>query len=212
MNKFIYGILAVAIAIGGYIGFQKYQASQVVQASSPMVKEATLRTKVVADLLINPGNATWEEAFKSTAEAVTKIKDLSLVVQSQDASSNPEAINAATDYMSACQTFIRSANALFRARFEHSSAIENADKLLEEKPSSNPYIQEHRMELLENAIKRLEAVKNKLVDVQKEAQQALSMLKEATASAGKFYPEDALLNAKLTNQLDEYFGIEDSTK
>lgn len=199
----------IVIAAGGYYGFTKYQSNALIESTTPHIKEATLRTKVVIELLTAPGNATFAEMFEKSSETVKKIADTLITVESQNSSANPEAMQSATGYLKAVQEISRTIHSTSRARFESSSATDDMQEAIANLRGLTGYAFKYGEERATRAIKRAEKALEKSQNEVAAAQPALRSLRTAHANATNFFPPEALLSSDLLTALESFYSVSD---
>lgn len=209
MKKLAALIFILIALIGGYFGYQHLQAQELVKTATPSIKEASLRTKQVADFITAPSNVTFAETFKKTNETVDKIGELIITIESQNRQANPEAIAAAVDYLKASQALARSINAEVRIRLESRQASASADAALEDLKSSNEYTRKYAKERLDKSIKDMKSSLEKMIEQAQEITKAIASTQATREIAAQFFPVDALLTKETLKELEDYFAEEE---
>lgn len=197
------------IVVGGVFGYQKFKENALIEATAPIVKEASVRTKTASDYLLAPGNITFGEVFDGTSDVIKKLGDLSITLESQNANTHPEAIKAGTEYLKASQILARNINAIVRARFESHTASKRAEAIMKDFTSSNQYTREHALERSKSTLSDMQAAIDKSEALVAPTKESIEALKSARDKVSKFYPEDALLPKSVFADLDAYFTDED---
>lgn len=206
MKKLVALIFVLIALIGGYFAYQQHQAQELIKSATPSIKEATLRTKQVADFITAPSNATFAEIFKKADETVDKVGELIITIESQNRQDNPDAIAAAVEYLKASQALARSINAEVRLRFESRQASKLADAALEDLKSSNEYTRKYAKERLDKSLKDMQSNIDKMIEQAKEIRDAISSTQAAREKAARFFPTDALLTTETLKELEDYFA------
>ncbi len=206
MHKlWIAAVVLVIVAVGSYFGYNKYQSTALIESTAPHVKETSLRTRVIIDLLTSPGSATFREMFEKSDETVKKIADTLFQLESQSSKANPEAMQSAIAYIKANQEITRTMLSSTRTRYESNNAASAMDEALADLKSSSGYSQTYARQRLERAVvqakKLLEKSKNEI----ELAQSGIASLKNAHASASRFFPSEALLSSDSITALESHF-------
>ncbi|WP_287917537.1 hypothetical protein [Comamonas sp.] len=209
MKKIAVLALVLLVFVGGYFGYQHYTSKELIKSATPTVKEATLRTKQIADFITSPSNATFAEIFKAANETVQKISELSITLESQNREANPDAIAAASDYLKAVQTLTRSINSIFRIRLDTRSASSAADDALEDLKSSNEYTRKYAKTRVDKALEKMKSNLDEMIAQDKEIVIAITNTETARANAAKYFPEDALLSPATLQELKKDFVKEE---
>lgn len=201
MKKILALAALLIVCIGGYFGYQQHQSNELIKAATPAVKEASIRTQQVVELITNPSNATYAEAFKKAEETIQKINDLIISLESQNRDANPDAIAAATEYLKASQTLTRSVNGIIRTKFESSNVRDRADDALEDMKSTNEYTRKYGRERVDKAIKNLQELLEETIEKAKEGRDAANKLIEKRTTAAKYFADESLVSINLVNEL-----------
>jgi thiamine pyrophosphate-dependent acetolactate synthase large subunit-like protein len=209
MKKLIAIATLAIILLGGYFGYQNHKSSELVKALTPTVKEATIRTKTLTEVFINPSNQTFGEIFKAAEENLQKISDLLITVESQNTDANPQAIAAAVEYLKDAQSLTRSINTAVRLKFEAHTEQKWADEALEELKSNNQYIRENARNRLDKSIKKIEDTVEKMKAHKEEMATVLEKIKKSQETASKYFQPDALLSTETIQKMMKYFNAEE---
>jgi predicted metal-dependent hydrolase len=206
MHKlWIAAVVLVIVAVGSYFGYNKYQSTALIESTAPHVKETSLRTRVIIDLLTSPGSATFREMFEKSDETVKKIADTLFQLESQSSKANPEAMQSAIAYIKANQEITRTMLSSTRTRYESNNAASAMNEALADLKSSSGYSQTYARQRLERAVvqakKLLEKSKNEI----ELAQSGIASLKNAHTSASRFFPSEALLSSDSITALESHF-------
>lgn len=199
----------IVVAVAGYYGYTKYQSNALIESTTPHIKEATLRTKSVIELLTAPANVTFGEIFEKGGETVKKIADTLIAVESQTSKGNPEAVQSATKYLKANQEITRTILSTTRARFDARNAADTMDEALADLRRSSGYARTYANERLTRAIERTEKALEKSKIEITGAQASIESLKNAHASASEFFPPDALLPSSAIAALESHYSPSD---
>ncbi|WP_313569411.1 hypothetical protein [Comamonas terrigena] len=213
MKKVIASVLVAAIVgAAGFYGYTKHQAAQVVETTTPFVKETSVRTRSLTDLITGETNATFREIFDKADETIKKIDESLILLESSNSTKNPEAAAKGADYLRASQTLVRTLNSNIRARFELRNATDEFTEAVNELKASDGYSYKYAKVRTDKAQERANKAIQGSKDAFKDARVAIDTFKDARTAAALHYPADSLIPEAVVQAIDKYFEPAEAEK
>lgn len=213
MKKVIASVLVAAIVgTAGFFGYTKHQATQVVETTTPFVKETSVRTRSLTDLVTGNTNATFREIFDKADETIKKIDENLILLESSNSTKNPEAVAKGADYLRASQSLVRSMNSNIRARFELRNATDAFSEAVGELKATDGYSFKYAKARADKARERADKAIQGSKDAAKEARVAIDSFKVARTAAALHYPAESLMPDAVVQEIDKYFEPDEAEK
>jgi len=177
MKIIIAALLAGAVAVAGYLGYQSYEKSQLITAITPHVKNASIRvqnsTRFETD---SDSKATFKEVFERLEADISEIEKRLIDVQTLTNPKTAVIAEPSVQYLKDSQEYLRAMLQKYRRMLKFSSASDRTTDAIADMRSSSGYGFEY---------------------ASRRADKAIAELKEAEAEAKEAKPELAAAARKL---------------
>jgi hypothetical protein len=193
MKSAIAAAIAIVIAIGGYIGYSKYEQHKFQESITPHVKNASIRlANAVRYETEKDTKISYKELFEKLESDVSEIDKRIIDVQTIAAPNNKEVTDPVLDYLKGGQELLRALLLKYRKHLALSSARDWADRTIDEIRSTRYYGREYALKSADKAIKDLEKAANEYDEATADVVSAARKMADVHSKVAPYIRSDAL--------------------
>lgn len=194
MKFIVYIAIALAVVVGGYFGYQKYEQSKLIASLTPHVKNASIRvlnsTKFETE---SDSKATFKEVFERLETDITEIEKHLVEAQTLSTPKTAHIAEPSVRYMKASQEYLRALLQKFRRVLKLSSASDRTKEALDDLRSSSGYGFDYAKKRSDKALEELREAESEYNSAPKELAAAASALIESSKALQGTLASDALV-------------------
>jgi len=191
-KKLIIVIVTVIVIAAGYVGFIKYKQHNFVESITPHVKDASLRLANVVRFDTEETKITYRELFEKLESDIAEIDKRILDVQTIATPSNKGITDPVLAYLKGSQELLRSLLLKYRKQLTLSSAIDLADRSIDDMRNVGLSGLEYATTVSGRAYIDLGEVEKEYSEAISDVLNATNNMKKAHANLASSIPSDAL--------------------
>lgn len=203
-------VLLTLVSVGGYFGYEKYQEHNFIGATTPLVKNSSLRLQNCLRYETEPlDGLTYKEFFDKILESISEVEKNILAVQTIATEKQKKRSDLIVAYLKGVQEIQRALLSKYRKELALNSALERAVNSMKDLTTSNSYSVDMSTKILIETMEDTEKARQESQKAVSNLVKATEKMKELTASVAKIFPTSAIIeNAMLDavqkkNETDE---------
>ena len=194
MKLAIAAILAGVLAVGGYVGYQKYETSKLIAAITPHVKNASIRVQNSTRFETeSDSKATFKEVFERLEVDIAEIEKHLIEVQTLTNPKTAAIAEPSIRYLKDSQEYLRALLQKFRRILKLSSASDRTAEAIADMRSSSGYGFDYERRRADKAIEELKEAENEARDAKPELAAAARKLIESSNALQGSLAADSLV-------------------
>jgi len=202
MQKFLWAIIGVVIAVGSYFGYINYERYKFKEAVSHHVKNASLRLANAIRYETEQGTKiTYKELFEKLESDVAEIDKRVIGIQTIATPDDEEITNPILAYLKSGQELLRALQQKYRKLLAFSSSIEWATRSMEELRSASYYGFDYANRAANRALKEAEKAEAEYNEAVNDLIDAARTVIECHKRIVGLVRDDALIDVKIFEEV-----------
>lgn len=204
MKFVIAAAIAIVVAIGGYVGYTRYEQHKFQEAITPHVKNASLRlANAVRYETEKDSNITYKELFEKLESDVAEIDKRIIDVQTLATPENKEVTDPVLVYLTGSQELLRALLHKYRKQLSVSSANDRVESEMDDLRNASYYSREYAVKSAEKALKDFEEAAKEYAGATTDVISAAKKMIEVQTKVAPFIRSDALTDIAILKTLAE---------
>ncbi len=204
MKFAIAAAIAIVFAIGGYVGYTRYEQHKFQEAITPHVKNASVRlANVVRYETENDSTITYKELFEKLESDVAEIDKRIIDVQTLATPEKKEVTDPVLAYLKSSQELLRALLQKYRKQLSASSAKDRLESEMDDLRNANYYSHEYAAKSAQNALKDFEEAAKEYADATTDVFSAAKKMTEAQKKVEPLIRGDALTDIAILKTIAE---------
>lgn len=212
MNRANIAVIAIFLAVGGYIGFTAYEQNRLLGSIRSHVKNSSLHLANAVRYETEGTGITFKEVFQKLEDEVSEIDKRILDIQTITTLGHKEITDPVLAYMKSSQLLIHALHNKYRKRLALLTATKWNDKLRDDLFSASYYGREHAQRASDRANRDLENAVKEYNDAISEVFHSNEHVKGTYATIAKHMPAEALLDPAILDAIEAENRIANSRK
>ncbi|GEM_PF-2599088 len=202
-KKIVVAIVAIAVIVGAYFGYKKYQEHKLIEELSPIVKMATIKTEYIMGN--GASGMSYEDIFKAIDKSINEIDKGIEQTKLKSNEKNKEITAPAVEYLEGCAAYLRAAKSFYYNDVSERIVTKAFNTIKDEDDNTG-----EKVDLMIEYVKKLRTFQEDGVRLHEDFLRVTSKILDNSQKLRQIFRADVLLSDKTEKQGREF--ISDSNK